>query len=187
VFGTSFGEAEARLSKSLGPPRITAETYLVSPRSGSNTKIRDAVLDLKLLDRIDRRGLERWRPVLKATFPLDPVNLSKVFDAWSTPVPTAVPVANSPDDLVAWLRQAAPDVTSVPVTKSRAGAVLSDCLVEIADLTFDGVPARTLAVEMSDPERLWTVVQDLGIDRLENTNYVRALKRFIATHVTIKA
>lgn len=180
AFGSSFGEAEARLKAALGPPRQSTETYLVAPVRNANVKIRDDLLDLKVLDRVDPHGLELWRPVLKSSFPIDRVTLTSIFDAWSLQPPEQLHECASQGELVAHLRDVAPDVVTVGVTKARAGALWQQCQVEIAELTFDGVPMRTLAVEMPDPEHLWTVVHDLGLAGLDNENYVRALQRFIA-------
>ena len=180
TFGDGFGDAEARLRDALGTPRLSTETYLVTPVRSTNVKIRDDLLDVKLLDCLDQHGLELWRPALKSPFPLEPATLASIFDAWSLPQPATIAPCASAQALVAWLADVAPAVQPVLVTKSRAGANWQECQVEVAALTFDGVPIRTLAVEMSRPEHLWSVVQELGLSHLDNENYVRALQRFIA-------
>ena len=45
------------------------ETYFLTD-SGANVKIRDELVDIKLLRETDENGLERWEPVLKRPFPL---------------------------------------------------------------------------------------------------------------------
>ena len=45
------------------------EVYLVAAGSDANVKIRDELLDIKLLEHVDSNGLEQWRPVLKEPFP----------------------------------------------------------------------------------------------------------------------
>jgi len=180
AFGSSFGEAEARLRTFLGPPRLSTETYLVAPVRNANVKIRDDLLDLKALDRVDRHGLELWRPVLKSPFPLDRSILASIIDAWSLPHPEPLHDCASMGELVAYLREVAPQIVAVQVTKARAGALWHECQVEIAELTFDSVPIRTLAVEMPNPEHLWATLQELGLEHQDNENYVRALQRFIA-------
>ncbi len=52
------------------------------------------------------------------------------------------------------------------------------CIVEIANLWFDGTPVRTIAVEQEDPAAVTAAVRKLGLERFENVNYVKALKRF---------
>ncbi len=46
------------------------ELYLVSAASDANVKIRDGLLDIKLLEHVDSNGLEQWKPVIKEPFPL---------------------------------------------------------------------------------------------------------------------
>ena len=43
--------------------------YLVSP-GDKNVKVRDDLLDIKVLHEVNDDGLERWEPVMKAGFPL---------------------------------------------------------------------------------------------------------------------
>ncbi|MFN7981805.1 MAG: hypothetical protein U0Q11_08095 [Vicinamibacterales bacterium] len=185
AFGSSFGEADTQLRAVLGSPRQSTETYLVALVPHANVKIRDDLLDLKTLDRVDAHGLELWRPVLKSPFPLAPSTLAAIFDAWSLPRPPHLHACASTSELVDYLREVAPAVSAVQVTKARAGAVWQECQVEIAELTFDGVAIRTLGVETPDPGQLWTVVQQLGLAHLANENYVRALQRFIAQRASL--
>jgi exopolyphosphatase / guanosine-5'-triphosphate,3'-diphosphate pyrophosphatase len=50
---------------------VSQETYLVSAVTDKcNAKIRAALIDVKVLVAEDR-GLEQWKPVLKAGFPLE--------------------------------------------------------------------------------------------------------------------
>ena len=87
-FGTHFGPAEARLAQ-RAPSGIqdSDEIYLLSD-AGANVKIRDALMDIKLLRETDARGLERWEPVLKTGFPLQAADVSGVFEMLQLPRPT---------------------------------------------------------------------------------------------------
>ena len=62
------------------------EQYLLTAE-GDNVKIRDELLDIKVLREVDQRGLERWEPTLKAAFPLDASALAMVFEALRQPLP----------------------------------------------------------------------------------------------------
>lgn len=179
TFGASFGVAEDQLQPVLGPARHSVETYLVSRHSDANTKIRDNLLDIKLLEQRDDQGLELWRPVLKAAFPLTASDLARIADAWRIPHPSAPWAASSVDAFVDGIAAQVPDVQVVRVTKARRGADVEGCLLEIAELTFDGHPIKTVAIESTDREGLWTLVLRYGFDRTENTNYVKALKQHL--------
>src|SRR5262245_24856508 len=50
--------------------RDSDELYLVSVASAASVKVRGGQADVKQLERVNDDGLEQWRPVLKADFPL---------------------------------------------------------------------------------------------------------------------
>ena len=87
TFGRRFGEAEARLAK-LAPTGVqeSDEIYLLSG-AGDNVKIRDALMDIKVLREVNADGLEQWTPVMKASFPLAAADAKKVLDSLHLPVP----------------------------------------------------------------------------------------------------
>jgi len=67
-FGRCFGEAEARLAKlTPGGVQESDEIYLLSG-AGDNVKVRDALMDIKVLREVNSDGLEQWTPVMKAPF-----------------------------------------------------------------------------------------------------------------------
>ena len=71
TFGEHFGAAEPRFA-ALAAEKVqtSEEIYLLATASDANVKIRDQLLDIKMLERVDANGLEQWRPVLKEPFPL---------------------------------------------------------------------------------------------------------------------
>src|SRR5215471_13657300 len=80
-FGRRFGNAEARLA-ALPPGEVqeSDEIYLLTG-SGDNVKVRDDLMDVKVLRAVNADGLERWTPVLKAPFPMAPADAAKAFEA----------------------------------------------------------------------------------------------------------
>src|SRR5262245_59881640 len=64
----------------------TDELYLLAT-GDSNVKIRDDRLDIKVLREIDANGLERWEPIMKAAFPLQPDDVRTVMEHLGLPVP----------------------------------------------------------------------------------------------------
>ena len=83
-----FGDIQARLEET-GPERVqeSDELYLLSPVSDASVKVRDGLMDVKRLQRVDEHGLEQWLPVLKAPFPLTPDGVSVVARALEMPAP----------------------------------------------------------------------------------------------------
>ena len=73
IWGNDLSAFQDRLTAIARPsqPRESAETYVLSRvTDAANVKIRDGVLDVKVMtEQLGR--LERWRPVLKAGFPID--------------------------------------------------------------------------------------------------------------------
>ncbi len=180
TFGESFGEAEARIRSHGEPkPRSSAETYVVSLDSPNNTKIRDGLMDIKKLENVNADGLEQWNPVLKAGFPLPAAALRQVFAAWAVKAPPPAREAYTLEELLGEVVAPNRRLRAVAVVKERFGFTVDGCIVEVANLTFDGQKVRTAAVEHEDPALVIATVRALGLDRLENVNYVKALKRFL--------
>ena len=91
MFAERFGAAELRLaSLATAPPEVSDEQYVLGLRSEASIKVRDALMDIKRLEHVDDHGLEQWRPVMKAAFPLAQADVIAVIEALGT----------SPDDLV---------------------------------------------------------------------------------------
>ena len=90
-FGRRFPPAEERLAR-LTPSGVqeSDEIYLLSA-SGDNVKVRDALMDVKVLREVNADGLEQWTPVMKAGFPLSASDAAKVLDALHRSVPEGVP------------------------------------------------------------------------------------------------
>src|SRR3954467_12129796 len=80
-FGEQFGAAEEHFA-ALEPGRIqeSDELYLLSRAVDENVKVRDDLLDVKELERVDRDGLEQWTPVLKASFPIPASELAQALE-----------------------------------------------------------------------------------------------------------
>ena len=90
TFGSSFGAADDTLAElaSSGDPEESDELYLLSTEDG-NVKVRDGLMDIKVLREVDHAGLERWEPVMKHSFPLAAEDVSLVLEVLRVPQPTA--------------------------------------------------------------------------------------------------
>ena len=91
TFGDDFGEGE-RAFAALTPERVqeSDEIYLVG-REGDTVKVRDALMDIKVLREVDENGLEQWTPVMKAEFPIPATDVPRVFEALREPTPAPGP------------------------------------------------------------------------------------------------
>jgi len=179
TFGDAFGTAEDKIrSFPCDKVRNSSEVYILSRKSMDNTKIRDMLMDIKTLQQINADKLEQWYPVMKAGFPLTHEVLADVFTAWKVKMPEFARETYSYDEFLGELVHRHPDLRAVQVEKERHGFSINNCIVEIADLKFDGKPIRTVAVEMEDPENVMKTVRSLDLDGFANVNYLKALKRF---------
>lgn len=180
TFGSAFGEAEDLINVyPTDKVRKSSEVYILSKNSMDNTKVRDMLMDIKTLQRTNADGLEQWFPIMKASFPLAVDELKQVFLAWKAAPPEFAREAYGFDEFLKDLVGPHPDLKSVEVEKERHGFIIDGCIVELADLKFNGRPVRTVAVEMEDPARVMATVRKLKLADYENVNYLKALKRFV--------
>jgi exopolyphosphatase/guanosine-5'-triphosphate,3'-diphosphate pyrophosphatase len=179
TFAASFVDADRRF-RELPPGQASQshESYLLSPHCDANVKIRDELMDIKRLEQVDAHGLEQWRPVLKAAFPLRAAEVAEVCAALQVaPLP--------PRDRYAWetmrtaLTHPSRGVRVVPIDKKRQRYTVGGCPAERTELAADGRPTRTVAIESEDPARVWAAVREMGLERFENLSYPRGLKRLL--------
>jgi exopolyphosphatase/guanosine-5'-triphosphate,3'-diphosphate pyrophosphatase len=155
------------------------EVYLLSSRCEASVKARAGFLDVKQLEQRDCNGLEQWRPILKATFPLPAETVTQVFDVLHLPSPAFARPTYSQDALMAELVRPAPRLRALGVHKARTRFRIGDCLAELTDVTTNGRSFRTFAVESEDRMAVLQTLKDLGLSKVPNRNYPRALKDLI--------
>ena len=181
TFGKAvFGESED-LIRSRAPAQVrkSGEVYILSSQSMNNTKVRDDLMDIKTLKAVNEDKLEQWNPILKAGFPLPKDVLPAVFGALSVPLPRLERDAYTLQQYLEELIRPQPQLRVVNVAKERHGFMIDGCIVEIADVEFDSIPFRTVAVEQEDPQLVIRTVRALKLDHFENINYLRAMKRAV--------
>ena len=120
TFGDRFGEADSRFA-SLAPDRVqeSDEVYLLSRASDASVKVRDGLMDVKRLERTNDDGLEQWKPVMKATYPLSGADIAAVLEALGTTVPVLARSEYTLDELVAEVIEPNDDLAAVAVHKRR--------------------------------------------------------------------
>src|SRR4051812_13829942 len=80
TFGDDFGAAEDAFAASA-PDTVqeSDELYILSREGGDTVKVRDRLLDVKHLERVNEDGLEQWKPVEKAEFPVGEADARSVL------------------------------------------------------------------------------------------------------------
>jgi hypothetical protein len=184
-FGQHFEGAHYRMARLSAPvpealwERHAEEQYLVSRVTDrSNAKIRNGRLDIKTLVGT-RDGLEQWAPVLDASCPLPAQLLREEF---FPAVAVATPDLPSPaygEAAFLELIQSHPDLLQVRVRKCRLGYLVHDTICEYGEVLINGARVATISAESLDPDRLRQTLRDVGLEGVENINYVQAIKRVV--------
>lgn len=176
TFGDGFADVEARIEALPHETKSSRDTYIVSGRSHANVKLRAGLLDVKRLqDTVD--GMQLWRPVMKAVFPIGGEELRAVFAHWDVAMPRLTHPSYSAERLLTELVAPCADLRVVHVAKDRRAAVIDGCTVEVARLDIDAHQVRTVAVESADRDRAASLVRTLGFLPAQNTDYIVALKQ----------
>ncbi|HEY7756255.1 MAG TPA: Ppx/GppA family phosphatase [Actinomycetota bacterium] len=179
AFGSRFGRAEGALSEAAsGPSQESDEVYFVAGTDGS-PKIRDGLVDVKVLREVDANGLERWEPVLKRAFPLPADDVTTVFEALGLDPPRPPEGVDTLERLIERVSQQEGTVRIANVHKVRTRSTLMGCMAELADVTVDGRATRTIAIESEDAAAVIAAVRALGLDGYVNTSYPRGLGALI--------
>ena len=181
TFGKEFGVGEERIkAHELGTFKKSSEKYILSRKSNENCKIRDDLMDIKSLRQVNADKLEQWYPTMKLTFPLSKASIEDLFkNFFKAELPKLEKAEYTYDEYLNEVVGKSKDLVIVDVYKERAIYTIEGTTVEIAETKFNGVPNRTICVEHTDPELVMKVVKDLGVAKLPNINYLKAMKQAV--------
>jgi len=178
-FGQRFGGAEARLAAlEVKGVQETDEVYLLSG-GGSNVKIRAALMDIKVLKQVNADGLEQWTPVMKAEFPIDTLDVARVFESLRLPLPKLSRANYTFDEFIEAFAGPGSAIRAVKVHKRRVRYTVGGCTSELSDVVADGKPTRTIAIESEDAQAVIRAVRDIGLGGYTNTSYPLGLAALI--------
>ena len=184
-FGKDFNkqaERMARLSISIQEKflvRHSQETYIMSRRNDiNNTKIRDGKIDIKTyVQTVD--ALEQWNPLMKVEFPISAHYLkSEIFPAFQIEIPILEKIQYTIDEFMAMINEH-PDLQAVSVVKERFGYMVNDTICEVGNILINGAKVMTINSESTELDDIIKTVIDVGLDGVENINYLQTIKRVI--------
>ena len=139
------------------------EVYLLAP-GGDNVKVRDGLMDIKVLRETDAAGLQRWEPILKVPFPLGAEAARTVFQGLRRALPPIPPNGLTFDAVMAAAEAGAPGgPRAVRVHKRRARYTVAGCQAERSVLEAGGHRTTSIAVESTDPAEVVAAVEVLGL------------------------
>ena len=172
----------ARLSISIPEKlrvRHSQETYIMSRTNDiNNTKIRDGKMDIKTyVQTVD--ALEQWNPLTKTEFPISAHFLKRdIFPAFQVEIPVFKKTEYTMDKFMAMVNEH-PDLQAVSVVKERFGYMVNDTICEVGNILINGTKVMTINSESTELDDIKKTVIDVGLDGVENINYLQTIKRVI--------
>ena len=164
TFGEPLASAEAVLDAHAPDlVRESEEVYLLSVSSDTSVKVREGLMDVKELLEVDDDGLQLWRPVMKATFPLSAGDVACVLGALEVEPRGELRDSYTLDAFEAELVTPNDRLITAPVHKRRTHYIVDGCMVELTQLTTGDVTVRTLAIESPDPSLVATTIEKVGL------------------------
>lgn len=185
TFGQDFDHAAKRMARFSMPvpekvwERISDEVYILSRTNDiNNTKIRNGKMDIKTyIQTVD--GFEQWNPLMKAEFPIAASVLkNEVFPAFRVKIPELQKEEYSYDEFI-YLVDQHPDLQAVSVRKQRFGYMVNNTICETGNVFINGAKVVTINSESTETEDIKKTIKDIGLEGVENINYLQAIKRVI--------
>jgi len=185
TFGRDFSDAAYLMSRLSVPvpekvwERTSKEIYIISRTNDvNNTKIRDGKMDIKtFVQEVD--GLEQWNPLMKGEFPMkSDVLESEVFPAFKVEMRKLDKDEYTLDEFLEIVKSH-PDLQAVSVEKERFGYMVNDTICEFANVWINGAMISTINSESTEVDDIKKTMKDLGVEGVENINYLQAIKRII--------
>jgi len=185
TFGQCFCQAEKRMARLSVPvpekvwERSSDEIYILSRTNDiNNTKIRDGKMDIKTyVQTVD--GMEQWNPLMKGEFPIAvSVLKEEVFPAFQVEMPALTKDTYTYDEFIEMIEKH-PDLQAVRVHKQRFGYMVNDTICEVGNVLINGAKVVTINSESTEVEDILKTVKDVGLEGVENINYLQAIKRVI--------
>lgn len=180
AFDKGFGESNNPFSAYSGSGvKESDELYFLSSVASENAKVRDGLIDIKILQQVNPAGLEQWKPVLKEGFPLPASGAKKVFDMLGVDPPNFARPEYTLQQFADELMKPDQRLRAVSIHKKRARYNVEGCMAELTEVTAEGKTTHTVALESEDPARVIATVRKLGLDRCKNTSYPKGLKQLL--------
>ena len=184
-FGQQFDHAHQRMARLSAPvpeavwERHSDETYILSRSNDiNNTKIRNGKMDIKTyVQTVD--GLEQWNPLMKGEFPIArSLLIEEVIPAFQVEMSLPEQDQFSLDEFLVLVR-AHPQLQAVRVHKQRYGYMVNNTICEFGYVLINGARVATINSESTEIADIRKTLSDVGLEGVENINYLQAIKRVI--------
>jgi hypothetical protein len=184
-FGQNFENAAKRMARLSAPipekvwERYSDEIYILSRTNDiNNTKVRDGKMDIKTyVQTVD--GLEQWNPLMKGEFPIQASVLkNEVFPAFQVQMPELNKDVYTFEEFMDMIEKH-PDLAAVKVHKQRFGYMVNNTICEWGEVLINGARVVTINSESTEVGDIKKTVKEIGLEGVENINYLQAIKRVI--------
>jgi exopolyphosphatase/guanosine-5'-triphosphate,3'-diphosphate pyrophosphatase len=179
TFGKRFGVAESRFAELTQTGLQESDELYLLGGSGENVKIRDGLVDIKVLREVDAQGLERWEPVMKKGFPLPRSDVTTVFDSLKVTVPELKREAYTLEQFLDEVVKPSGVLRPVEVHKRRVRYRVSGCTAEVTDIIAGERATRTIAIESENASAVVSAIASVGLGAYLNTSYPRGLSALL--------
>jgi len=125
------------------------------------------------------QGLEQWNPLMKGEFPMKAEVLrNEVFPAFQVKMPELSKDVYTYDEFISMVKNH-PDLAAVRVHKQRFGFMVNNTICEYGNVLINGARVFTINSESTEVEDIVKTIKDVGLEGVENINYLQAIKRVI--------
>ena len=184
-FGQDFNNQAERMARLSVPipeklwVRHSPEIYIMSRINDiNNTKIRDGKMDIKTyIQTVD--GLEQWNPLTKTEFPVSMDFLkSDIFPAFQVDIPSLDKSEYTMDKFLELVKSQS-ELQAVSVVKERFGYMVNNTICEVGNVIINGAKVMSINSESTELDDIKKTMSDVGLDGVENINYLQAIKRVL--------
>jgi len=184
-FGQDFNNQAGRMARLSVPipeklwVRHSPETYIMSRANDiNNTKIREGKMDIKTyVQTVD--GLEQWNPLTKTEFPVSMDFLKRdIFPAFQVDIPSFNKSEYTMDEFLEMVKSQS-ELQAVRVVKERFGYMVNNTICEVGNVIINGAKVMSINSESTELDDIKKTMSDIGLDGVENINYLQAIKRVL--------
>jgi len=162
----------------LGRGRWTDEVHLVCVHSSHHAWLLRDTLELRWRKEVGPDGFELWDPILCATLPFGPADVSRLFAAWGLAGPESGQAYHAVGAFLDAVGAAAPTVHPVHIAHRYENTLVDGIACSFETITT-GTEGRwqSFVIEHEDPSVIAHVLGQLGLDARDNISFIQGLKQ----------
>ena len=124
-------------------------------------------------------GLEQWNPLTKTEFPVSIDFLkSDIFPAFQVDIPSFNKSEYTMDEFLEMVKSQS-ELQAVRVVKERFGYMVNNTICEVGNVIINGAKVMSINSESTELDDIKKTMSDVGLDGVENINYLQAIKRVL--------